>query len=226
MRRLSIGRRTIHSAATLAVVVLAAMGLWASASSFDVADKADRLADAQRQIVSLHDSVGTLRAQALASAEAQVLAPRADSAPDMIMPVVGMITSRFSRSRFHPLLKIFRPHKGVYLAAPSGTPIHAPADASVKAVGWRLGYGLTIELTHSGGVTTLYGHCKSANVKAGQEVHAGQTIGAVGSSGIATGSHVHFEVHLHGTAIDPLRYLAGSHGTVPAIAERLVGEGR
>jgi murein DD-endopeptidase MepM/ murein hydrolase activator NlpD len=206
------------------LVIAAAIGLWGGANVYDLTATADRLADAQRQIVSLHDTVATLHVASML-AQAQVQQAQADSAPAMIMPVAGMITSRFSRSRFHPLLQIFRPHKGVDLAAPAGTEIVAPAAATVKAVGWRLGFGLTIELSHAGGVSTLYGHCRAARVHAGDQVHAGQLIGLVGSSGLATGSHVHFEVHLRGVAIDPLRYLAATHASAASVAERLAGGG-
>jgi murein DD-endopeptidase MepM/ murein hydrolase activator NlpD len=218
-RRLSISRRSIGSFASFAVVASAIVALWGSTNVYDLTYTADRLADAQRQIVSLHDTVNTLRdASILASAQA-------DSAPAMIMPVVGMITSRFTRSRFHPLLQIFRPHKGVDLAAPSGTEIVAPADARVTAVGWRLGYGLTIELSHANGVSTLYGHCRASKVHVGDRVGIGQPIGLVGASGLATGSHLHFEVHLRGVAIDPLRYLSATHRSAASVAERLAGNG-
>jgi len=139
----------------------------------------------------------------------------------MIMPVPGQVTSGFSRSRLHPLLQIFRPHHGIDLSAPAGTRIVAPAPATVTFVGWRLGDGLTIELAHNGGVTTLYGHCHTTLVRVGQHVRPGDPIGTVGSSGLATGPHVHFEVMVRGTPIDPLRYLSASHDSTTAVAERL-----
>ena len=82
------------------------------------------------------------------------------------MPVNGEVTSRFSRSRFHPILQMFRAHRGVDLSAPSGTRVVAPASGHVMSVGWRLGYGLTLELAHSGGVVhairpSSLGECSS-----------------------------------------------------------------
>ena len=113
--------------------------------------------------------------------------------------------------RFHPILQIFRAHRGVDLSAPAGTRIVAPAEGTVTSVGWRLGYGLTIELAHSGGVTTRYAHCRSAMVHRGDHVAIGQAFATVGSSGLATAPHLHFEVLVHGTNVDPIKFLASTH---------------
>ena len=140
------------------------------------------------------------------------------------MPVAaGQITSTFKSSRLHPILDIFRAHKGVDLAANRGTRIVAPAAGRVISVGWRLGYGLTVELAHTGEVVTLYAHCNAALVKVGDRVAAGATIATVGSSGLATGPHVHFEVHSRGRSVDPIRFLAQSRDSV-AQARAVRGE--
>lgn len=220
MHRLAFSLRTAGTACTLLLAGIASAGVWSMSNARSVVMTADQLADAQRMILTLHDSVHVLRARVLTDA-AQL-----DSAPEMIMPVVGRITSVFSRSRLHPLLQILRPHEGIDLSAPVGTEIVAPALATVSFVGWRFGDGLTIELAHNGGVTTRYAHCLASSVRIGQRVRAGQAIGSVGASGLATGPHVHFEVLLRGTPIDPLRYLAASHDSATAIAERLRGEDR
>jgi murein DD-endopeptidase MepM/ murein hydrolase activator NlpD len=110
----------------------------------------------------------------------------------------------------HPLLRYFRAHLGTDIAAPSGTRIVAPAGARVRSVGWGLAYGLMIELEHSGGVITRFAHCRSAIVRVGDSVLEGETIGTVGSSGLATGSHVHFEVLVNGAQVDPIRFIAAS----------------
>ena len=200
--------------------ILAAAGLWAAADSASVVATSDELAATRQMVLQLHDSVHVLQARVLADA-AEV-----DSAPEMIMPVDGQVTSRFSRSRLHPLLQIFRPHHGIDLSAPVGTKIVAPAVGTVTFVGWRLGDGLTVELAHNGGVTTRYAHCRAALVRVGQRVPAGSPIATVGASGIATGPHVHFEVLVRGRPIDPLEYLAASHDSATAVAERLRGEDR
>jgi len=118
---------------------------------------------------------------------------------------------RSTPSRLQPLLNILRPHEGVDLSAPPGTPVYAPASGEVSFVGWRFGDGLTIEMTHNGGVLTRYAHLRKALVKAGQKVAAGAAIAQVGSSGLATGPHLHFEVLVGGAPVDPLAYIAREH---------------
>lgn len=219
-RRVTVGARALKSVLLGTSAVIAAAGLWAAADSAAVVATSDELAAAREMVLQLHDSVHVLQARVLADA-AQV-----DSAPEMIMPVAGQVTSKFSRSRLHPLLQIFRPHHGIDLSAPVGTKIVAPAVGTVTFVGWRLGDGLTVELAHNGGVMTRYAHCRTALVHVGQRVPAGAAIATVGASGIATGPHVHFEVLVRGTPIDPLEYLAASHDSATAVAERLRGEDR
>lgn len=130
------------------------------------------------------------------------------SVPDagIVLPVIGRITSRFARSRFHPLLRIFRPHYGVDVAAAAGTPIVVPAAGRVRSVGRHLGAGLVVEIDHGNGVVTRYLHCRSALVRAGETVPEGSIIATVGSSGLATGPHLHFEVLVNDEPVDPLRY--------------------
>jgi murein DD-endopeptidase MepM/ murein hydrolase activator NlpD len=117
------------------------------------------------------------------------------------------ISSRFSRSRFHPVLGIRRPHLGVDFAAPSGTPIKASGDAKVVFVGSKGGYGKTVILKHGTVYTTLYAHMSryARNLKRGANVKQGQVIGYVGSTGISTGPHLHYEFHVNGTHKDPLK---------------------
>jgi len=121
------------------------------------------------------------------------------------LPVIGRITSNFSRARRHPLLGIVRRHKGVDIAAPSGTRITASAAGRVAFAGRRVGFGLVVEIDHGGGVLTRYAHCRSIGVRVGEEVAAGQTIAAVGSTGLATGPHLHYEILVGGRSVDPMR---------------------
>jgi len=132
----------------------------------------------------------------------------------MMMPVSGRISSRFATSRMHPILDIFRAHKGVDVAAPHGTRIVAPAAGRVRFVGWRLGYGLTVELEHSGGIVSRLAHCGKALVKIGDRVALGTPVATVGATGVATGPHVHFEVLTRGRSVDPIKFLASSRGVV------------
>ena len=122
------------------------------------------------------------------------------------LPVIGAIASRFSRARRHPLLHIVRPHLGVDVAAPRGTPITAPAAGIVSFVGRKFGFGLVVEIDHGNGVTTRYAHCGRALVEEGAKVTHGVPIATVGTSGLSTGPHLHYEVLVHGRQVDPLRY--------------------
>lgn len=122
------------------------------------------------------------------------------------LPVTGRLASGFSRSRRHPILHIRRPHLGVDIAAPRGTRVSAPADGRVTYVGRRFGYGLVIEVTHTAFVMTRYAHLRKVLVEEGQQLTRGTPIGTVGSSGISTGPHLHYEVLVNGRQVDPLRF--------------------
>lgn len=116
------------------------------------------------------------------------------------------VTSGFGL-RQHPLLGGLRAHSGLDLAAPAGAPIYATSDGVVSMADWRGGYGLFVALDHGGGVQTRYGHLSRLAVTSGQPVRKGDVIGLVGSTGMSTGPHLHYEVRLNGRAIDPARYL-------------------
>ncbi|MDV3427977.1 MAG: peptidoglycan DD-metalloendopeptidase family protein [Bacillota bacterium] len=99
-------------------------------------------------------------------------------------------------------------HKGLDIGASIGTPIYAAADGTVESASWDSGgYGNLVKLSHGSGIETLYGHTSRMVVKAGQKIKRGQLIAYVGSTGHSTGPHVHFEVRLNGTAVNPLKYL-------------------
>jgi murein DD-endopeptidase MepM/ murein hydrolase activator NlpD len=118
------------------------------------------------------------------------------------------ISSGFSRSRMHPILKIRRPHLGVDYAADYGTPVQTIGDGTVIEKGWNKGGGGNyIKIKHNGAYTTLYMHLAgfAKGLKAGSRVHQGDVIGFVGSTGLATGPHLDFRVYLNGQAIDPLK---------------------
>ena len=117
------------------------------------------------------------------------------------------ISSYFSRSRFHPILKIRRPHWGVDYVAPRGTPVSAIGDGLVTYAGWKGQYGRLVEIRHVKGYSTRYGHLSRIRkgIRKGRRVKQGQVIGYVGSTGLATGPHLHFEVRYHKKPINPLR---------------------
>ncbi|MDZ4786385.1 MAG: peptidoglycan DD-metalloendopeptidase family protein [bacterium] len=117
------------------------------------------------------------------------------------------ISSIFSTSRFHPVLKIRRPHNGVDFSAPTGTPVRAVADGVVMLAGWSGGGGRTIKLQHGSRYATAYLHLSkiSPTVKRGARVKRGQIIGNVGKTGLATGPHLHFSFYDRGRYVDPLK---------------------
>jgi murein DD-endopeptidase MepM/ murein hydrolase activator NlpD len=120
----------------------------------------------------------------------------------IIMPVSGRLTSGFGE-RFHPILGYERFHAGLDLAAAAGTPIVAAADGRVVSAGWDGGYGQAVEVAHAAGVKTRYGHMSRIATYVGQVVRRGQVIGYVGSSGLSTGPHLHFEVLKNGHPVNP-----------------------
>ncbi|MDA1082199.1 MAG: M23 family metallopeptidase [Gemmatimonadetes bacterium] len=124
-----------------------------------------------------------------------------------IMPTVGWLSSQFSLSRFHPVLHENRPHQGIDVTADMGAPIVAPASGRVKSVGYEAGYGNTFEIDHGNGIVTRFAHCSRIIVRKGQTVTRGQLIATVGNTGLTIGSHLHYEVHVNGKPVDPLRYV-------------------
>ncbi len=117
------------------------------------------------------------------------------------------ITSTFTYKRWHPILHRYRPHLGIDLRGKVGTPIKAVADGKVIFAGWLRGYGRVTKIAHGGGIISLYAHQSRQYVKKGQIVKAGQKIGAVGSTGISTGPHLHLGIYKNHKAVNPLRYL-------------------
>ncbi|MBR6647527.1 MAG: peptidoglycan DD-metalloendopeptidase family protein [Clostridia bacterium] len=109
--------------------------------------------------------------------------------------------------RIHPVLGTKKYHSGMDMAAPGGSNILAAADGTVRSAGWNGGYGYCVVIDHGGGLATLYGHSSKLLVSAGQKVTKGQVIALVGTTGMSTGNHLHFEVLLNGAATNPRNYL-------------------
>jgi murein DD-endopeptidase MepM/ murein hydrolase activator NlpD len=133
------------------------------------------------------------------------------------------ISSGYSRSRLHPVLKIRRPHEGIDYAAPTGTPVWAVADGTVSFVGWKGGYGRLIQVRHDNGYVSFYGHLSryAQGLRVGRRVRQQDVIGFVGSSGLATGPHLDYRLQLKGRFVDPLRVtFAQGRPIAPASRER------
>ncbi|MFL5516767.1 MAG: peptidoglycan DD-metalloendopeptidase family protein [Gemmatimonadales bacterium] len=133
------------------------------------------------------------------------------AATPSIMPTQGWLTSAFSSMRMHPILHIARPHEGIDVTAPMGSPIEAPAAGVVIETGWETGYGNTVSIDHGYGIVTKFAHTSKILVHEGQRVSRGQRIALVGNSGLATGPHLHYEVHVNGRPVDPLKYVLPEH---------------
>jgi len=124
----------------------------------------------------------------------------APSASGFIWPVNGPVVSGFG-------MRWGRMHEGIDIAASSGTPVHAAAAGTVIHAGWLGGYGNLVVVDHGNGLSTAYAHASAILVAVGQHVAQGETVSLVGSTGNSTGPHLHFEVRVNGSAVDPLLYL-------------------
>ena len=129
------------------------------------------------------------------------------AATPSILPTQGWLSSAFARMRSHPILHLSRPHEGVDITAPAGTPIEAPANGTVKFAGWEAGYGNTLIIEHGYGITTRFAHASRLLVGKGARVRRGDRIALVGNSGLSTAPHLHYEVHVNGNPVNPLKYI-------------------
>ncbi len=149
------------------------------------------------------------------------------------------ISSYFSKGRYHPILKKYRPHHGIDYAAPTGTPVESAGSGRVTFAGWKRGYGNFVTIKHNNSFETSYGHFSriKKGIKKGVKVAQAQVIGYVGSTGISTGPHLHYEVRRGKKLINPLSVRPKPNSTVPkadkerfaqvrnAMLVRLAGEG-
>src|SRR5213595_391926 len=129
------------------------------------------------------------------------------AATPSIMPTKGWLTSAFMRERIHPILHLARPHEGIDVTAPMGAEIEAPAAGIVTEVRWEEGYGNIVTMDHGFGLVTRFAHCSKILVVRGQRVKRGQKIALVGSTGLSTGPHLHYEVWVNRKPVDPMKYV-------------------
>jgi murein DD-endopeptidase MepM/ murein hydrolase activator NlpD len=164
-----------------------------------------RKAEFEGQIVALQRQSDALAGQLRGRQAGQVLVPSGHGV--LAVPIPGApITSGFG-PRVHPIYGDVRMHTGIDFGASAGTPIRAAADGVVVSAGPLGGYGNATVIDHGNGLATLYGHQSSIAVSPGQRVSRGQIIGYVGCTGLCTGPHLHFEVRVQGTPVDPMQYL-------------------
>ena len=129
------------------------------------------------------------------------------AATPSIMPTKGWLTSAFAGERSHPILHLARPHEGIDVTAPMGAEIEAPAAGVVTEVKWVDGYGNMMTIDHGYGLVTRYAHCSKILVARGTRVRRGQRVALIGSTGISTGPHLHYEVWVNGTPVNPMKYV-------------------
>jgi murein DD-endopeptidase MepM/ murein hydrolase activator NlpD len=161
-------------------------------------DKADYLHEVealQAQSAALAEKIRSAQATGPAP-----VTPSSSSGSGFVWPVNGVLSSGFG-------WRWGRMHEGIDIAAPSGSPVVAAASGTVIYAGWMGGYGNLVIIDHGGGLATAYGHNSALAVGTGQSVGQGQVISYCGSTGHSTGPHVHFEVRINGSPVDPLGYL-------------------
>ncbi len=161
----------------------------------------------ERQLAELEAESRAIAQRLRAMMETPAGRARADKrwSGRFILPVNGSISSRYGM-RTHPIFGVRRMHTGIDIAAPHGTAIFAADSGVVVEAGYIRGYGNTVIIDHGGGVATLYAHCSAILVGVGQQVQRGQIIARVGSTGYATGPHLHFEVRINGDPVNPAEY--------------------
>jgi murein DD-endopeptidase MepM/ murein hydrolase activator NlpD len=166
----------------------------------DVRSDQSRLAEVDRELQQ-----DAARIQALLAPVPSGLSPPVGGG-ELSMPANGPITSGFG-FRIHPIFGDQRMHTGLDIGAPYGAPVWAADDGTVAYVGTMSGYGNVVVIEHGGGLATTYNHLSAFLVSGGQSVARGSQIAAVGCTGYCTGPHLHFEVRVGGTPVDPLPYL-------------------
>ena len=138
------------------------------------------------------------------------------------------ISSHYNKNRRHPITKRYTPHHGIDYAAPKGTPVESSGSGKVVFAGWKGGYGNFIVIRHNSKYTTAYGHLSkiAKGIKKGVKVAQGQVIGKVGSTGLSTGPHLHYEVRVHGEHVNPLKIKSTSRKYVAKVEREAFGNVR
>ncbi len=170
-----------------------------------IADWEARLAQFEQDEAELTEFIQARQAELaeLNDTDARASGP---SAEGFVYPTTGAAGSPFG-PRLHPILGYVRQHSGVDMGGSTGDPIWASKAGEVILAGWNGGYGNAVVIAHEGNVTTVYAHMSQVLVSVGQFVETGELIGQVGSTGLSTGPHLHFEIRINGVPHDPMLYL-------------------
>ena len=202
--------RAVGASPAVAADVLSAMATRIDVGTIMPGDRFDIVVDAAgggRLLYAglLHDGQPLSLMRWMLGGREQWLDAAGTGAPGdgFIVPVADARLSSGFGMRFHPILGFSRMHQGVDLAAPAGTPIVAAAEGIVRFAGAHGGYGNFVQVEHNGGMGSGYGHMSTIVVRPGQMVRQGDLLGTVGSTGLSTGPHCHFEIYRGGVAIDP-----------------------
>ena len=169
------------------------LGAQALAARTDVDALSRRANILVRSLTEAHDSLSSHQARFAATPS--------------IMPTKGWLSSAFAAERVHPILHLARPHEGIDVSAPMGAEIEAPAAGIVTDVKWEEGYGNMLTVDHGYGLVTRYAHCSKILVARGTRVKRGQKVALVGSTGLSTGPHLHYEVWVNGKPVNPMKYV-------------------
>ncbi len=159
------------------------------------------ISEFEGELTSLEREEASIRSKIRAASQ-----PKGTKPGQLIRPIPGRIESTFG-PRLHPIYGTVKMHNGLDMHGSTGDPIRAGAGGTVILAGGKGGYGITVMIDHGGGMVTLYAHQSSLAVSVGQKVEGGQTIGYIGSTGVSTGPHLHFEVRINGVPVDPMKYL-------------------
>ncbi len=164
---------------------------------------AQRLAGVDARINLLTRQASIVAASAAEVKDSMSAYAHEKDATPSVMPTVGYISSVFTAVRYHPILHEDLPHTGIDIAATYGTRVLAPATGRVVEIAEEAGYGLMVVLDHGHGLQTLYAHLSKAATTVGDTLTRGDLIGFVGSSGLSTGPHLHYEVRINGQPVNP-----------------------
>lgn len=219
-RRAQRRRRWQRIAVTTASALLLTASSITGAVRDQIVNLSSDLHEERRRNVTLADSVAWFHVALDERIQRSVsLQPRTDK--PVALPIAGTVSSGFTHKRLHPILRIWRPHRGIDIPAASGTPVRPVVDGRVLSVGRDMGYGLFVDVDHGQGIRTRYAHLQHASVQRGQDVTPETIIGEVGSSGLSSAPHLHYELMQHDRHLDPLAFAMVIVEVVPSSMRRV-----